>query len=405
MSTPSTTTAYTNDSIISTTLTSLGTDTMKIKLDQPDHVILSFNDNPTVLSGVANPINTSDATNKEYVDNKAVTERIYTNGQISAAFNEPIVQFGESTIVDFTNTSPNAVTIEGGLDVRSRIYTGKLIVQQGIGSDDIESIELASSLSDAYLKFGNYKGYVTLKHSDSIPDTIVLSHTDNASVQHPVFIDNVAEPIVDSHAANKQYVDKVSTELVAVRNEFITSLTTVEQSQANYTNNAIAGVELRNQLYVDNKFNNNVTFNSTTDSVSPVTGSVIIAGGLGVAKNIFAGGSVSALQFTATSDATLKTDITEVGNASLVARQARIVNFNWTENPTRSEGSFHSTGVIAQEFQQLVPHAVRINSTTGLLGVDYNIVASIALAAVKDALTRCDELEARCAYLEAKLSN
>lgn len=96
-------------------------------------------------------------------------------------------------------------------------------------------------------------------------------------------------------------------------------------------------------------------------------------------------GTLSATVFSALSDENLKTNIIHIENAQEVVNQLDGVTFDW------NDGSGSSYGLIAQEVEKILPHAV----TTGpeYKTVNYSAVIPFLIETIKDLNRRITELE------------
>lgn len=95
-------------------------------------------------------------------------------------------------------------------------------------------------------------------------------------------------------------------------------------------------------------------------------------------------GALTATDFNATSDERKKTDI-QTASGSIVNR-LRGVEFKWVENDKQS------AGVIAQEVETVIPHAVNTDED-GFKSVNYNSLVAYLIEALKDQQKQIDELK------------
>ena len=129
-------------------------------------------------------------------------------------------------------------------------------------------------------------------------------------------------------------------------------------------------------------------FNNVTQSTSATSGAVIIDGGVGIAKDVFCAGDITAVAFNATSDALLKQDIQDIQNplALLDSIDAVQYRFNFIEN------DHLRYGVLAQDLQANgLGHMVSENNSG--LAVDYNNLVGLLIGAVKDLKHEVDVLK------------
>jgi hypothetical protein len=88
-------------------------------------------------------------------------------------------------------------------------------------------------------------------------------------------------------------------------------------------------------------------------------------------------GTCSGVDFVASSDRRLKTDIATISNALDIVKGMRGVYF------TRIGQSNRSTGVIAQEVEEILPEVVHTGDD-GIKSVSYGNVVGLLIEAVKE---------------------
>jgi hypothetical protein len=101
----------------------------------------------------------------------------------------------------------------------------------------------------------------------------------------------------------------------------------------------------------------------------------------------FSANIITAVDFNATSDETMKTNITTITSSLEKLDAIRGVNFNW-KNDDR-----YAMGVIAQEVEAVIPEVVR-QDEEGLRSVNYGALVGLLIEAVKDLKNEVDELKA-----------
>lgn len=106
---------------------------------------------------------------------------------------------------------------------------------------------------------------------------------------------------------------------------------------------------------------------------------ILNVGDISASGNIVAAGDV-----TAFSDERLKEDIKPIENALEKVLKLTGYTFKMTTNDTQS------TGVIAQEVQQILPEAVRQNEE--YLSVAYGNMVGLLIEAIKEQQKQIDEL-------------
>jgi hypothetical protein len=82
--------------------------------------------------------------------------------------------------------------------------------------------------------------------------------------------------------------------------------------------------------------------------------------------------------FACSSDARLKTNISDIGNGLDVVNQLRAVNFNWNSDPNGKS----QVGFLAQDLQNIIPSAVSTDSN-GYLVANYSMITPYLVGAVQ----------------------
>lgn len=106
--------------------------------------------------------------------------------------------------------------------------------------------------------------------------------------------------------------------------------------------------------------------------------------------------SVSALDVTTTSDATLKQNIQVIQNALQKLESVRGVSFQWKAT------NQNSYGVIAQEVEKIFPDAI-IQNVKGYKSVNYNSMIALLIESVKDVQHQQTILHSKLESIEAQL--
>jgi len=88
-------------------------------------------------------------------------------------------------------------------------------------------------------------------------------------------------------------------------------------------------------------------------------------------------GTLNATTFNSLSDASVKTNINEIGNGLDVINAIAGVEFDWRDNGDRS------AGVVAQELEKVLPHLVS-TSDEGMKSVNYAGLTAYLLSAIKE---------------------
>ena len=148
-----------------------------------------------------------------------------------------------------------------------------------------------------------------------------------------------------------------------------------------------------------------VTYDNTTGQIS--IGQAVGSGnsptfsGLTIYGAITATGDITAFY---TSDARLKTNVTNITSAASKVSQLNGVTFNWNNAAVELGKSANVTeaGVIAQEVQQVLPEAVT-ERDNGYLAVHYEKLVPLLIEAIKEQQSTIDQLSSDMAALKAKL--
>jgi len=128
--------------------------------------------------------------------------------------------------------------------------------------------------------------------------------------------------------------------------------------------------------------------NSPTISVTDITARNVNASGIVTAANIFTAGIVTALDFNATSDRNLKTNIEVINDPLEKIVQINGVSFNWKET------NQSSAGVIAQEVEQIMPEIIHDNEK-GYKTLNYNGLIGLLIESVKELKSEIEDLKSK----------
>lgn len=96
-------------------------------------------------------------------------------------------------------------------------------------------------------------------------------------------------------------------------------------------------------------------------------------------------GTLSSVIFNSLSDATRKTDIKSIIDATNIICQIEGVEFNWLENGHKS------SGVIAQQLENILPHL--ISESNDVKSVNYSGLIAYLIQSIKELNKRIDALE------------
>jgi len=146
-----------------------------------------------------------------------------------------------------------------------------------------------------------------------------------------------------------------------------------------------SAVDINNNLTVGGV----VDITDTTDSSDATgdTGALRCEGGASIAKKLFVGSAITGSNdVIAFSDIKLKDNIQTLDGKKVL--DMRGVSF------TRKDTGKESSGVIAQEIQEVAPELV--HDTNGTLGVAYGNLVGYLIEAIKDQQKQIDELRQNC---------
>ena len=130
-----------------------------------------------------------------------------------------------------------------------------------------------------------------------------------------------------------------------------------------------------------------LTVQSTTDSTSKDTGAVIIEGGVGIEKNVYVGGDITAFD---TSDVTLKENITPISNAVDKVLSISGNTFRWNDKSIYN--GEEGTGIIAQEIEALGLPGVTTIRENGTKAVRYDRLVPLLIEAIKELNSKIESL-------------
>lgn len=127
----------------------------------------------------------------------------------------------------------------------------------------------------------------------------------------------------------------------------------------------------------------------------------------GVAGEIRATDNVTAYYF---SDVSVKTNIKDIPEALIKVTHISGKTFDWTDEYIQERGGEDGYfvqksdfGVIAQDVQSVFPTAVRVKPN-GKLAVDYEKLAALAFAAIRELNLEMQDLKAKMQDLESKIN-
>ena len=135
-------------------------------------------------------------------------------------------------------------------------------------------------------------------------------------------------------------------------------------------------------------FDNKVVLSNGTASSSKTVGAVVVTGGVGISGALNVGGDITAF---ASSDATLKENITPISNAVDKVRSISGNTFTWNEKSVYN--GEEGTGIIAQEIEALGLPGVTETRENGTKAVRYDRLVTLLIEAIKELDTKVKSLE------------
>ena len=140
------------------------------------------------------------------------------------------------------------------------------------------------------------------------------------------------------------------------------------------------------ELSTPNGASVNVTAN--TASTNKTTGAIVVTGGVGISGALHVGGDITAF---ASSDVTLKENITPISNAVDKVRSISGNTFTWNEKSVYN--GEEGTGIIAQEIEALGLPGVTETRQDGVKAVRYDRLVPLLIEAIKELSNKVKSLE------------
>lgn len=140
------------------------------------------------------------------------------------------------------------------------------------------------------------------------------------------------------------------------------------------------------------RINSNQDVNDLTIS-NNTSGSYVDKLTIATNGDVTATGDMNAVDFNATSDATLKENIRPLDDVLSLIENINTYKFNWIE----SKGGKESVGVLAQELEDILPSAVNTKKDNDQehMTVNYNQITSVLIQAVKELSNKVKELSVK----------
>ena len=141
-------------------------------------------------------------------------------------------------------------------------------------------------------------------------------------------------------------------------------------------------------------FDNKVVLTNSTASSSKTVGAVVITGGVGISGATNIGGALNVdgdITAFASSDVSLKENITPISNAVDKVRSISGNTFTWNEKSVYN--GEEGTGIIAQEIEALELPGVTETRQDGTKAVRYDRIVPLLIEAIKELDGKIKSLE------------
>ena len=232
-------------------------------------------------------------------------------------------------------------------------------------------------IGSAGITFNGTSGTTTLQASATASGTLTL-------------------PAATDTLVGKNTSDTLTNKSIAAGSNTITGLTNSNLSgsagisNANLANSTISGVSLGSNLnaltFTDYLISGGTYTGATARTVS-VAGTSINTGNTLVARDAsgdFTAGSITATQYTSTSDISLKKNVSTIENALEKVLSLRGVEYD------RIESGEHQIGVIAQEVEKIIPEVVYGDE---IKSVAYANIVALLIEAIKEQQKEINKLK------------
>ena len=295
---------------------------------------------------------------------------------------------------DANDTATGNITFEGTVDVDSQFNAGANIVPQADNTGEVGTSAL--TFNDG--RFTNFtvdsQLYANTITADTMSINAILSLDDNDELRFGTGNDF----IIEDNGTDTLFKSTRHGGEVYFQNE---------NASGTNQNTLILGTDTGNTsaTYVELRYNNVeriktttngsdmagiVNFNGTTQSTNKTTGTVIIDGGVGIAKTLNVGEDVVAY---ASSDERYKDNVTPIENPNEKLKQIGGYTFDWNDNHEVFKGQ-HDVGVIAQEIEKVLPEIVETRES-GYKAVKYEKIVALLIESNKELLKRIEDLESK----------
>jgi len=304
------------------------------------------------------------------IGTSVIPQKLTVLGNVSAGQFISTVTSGTAPLVvlsDTQVTNLNASFLRGKLPPTGDIVgttDTQTLTNKTLTSPTINTAIIGS----AGITFNGTSGTTTLKASASASGTLTL-------------------PAATDTLVGRATSDTLTNKSIAAGSNTITGLTNTNLSgsagisNANLANSTISGVSLGSNLnvltFTDYLISGGTYTGATARTVS-VAGTSINTGNTLVARDPsgdFTAGSITATQYTSTSDISLKKNVSTIENALEKVLSLRGVEYD------RVESGEHQIGVIAQEVEKIIPEVVYGNE---IKSVAYANIVALLIEAIKE---------------------
>ena len=295
---------------------------------------------------------------------------------------------------DANDTATGNITFEGTVDVDSQFNAGANIVPQ---TDNIGEVGTAA-LTFNNGRFTNFTVDSTLDANIITADTMSISAHLSLDDNDEIRLGSGDDFVIEDDGTNTLFKSTRHGGEVYFQNE---------NASGTNQNTLILGTDTSytDRTYVELRYNNVerirttvdgsrlagvVNFDGTTQSTAKTNGTVIIDGGVGIAKTLNVGEDVVAY---ASSDERYKDLITPIENPNEKIKLLSGNTFVWNDKHEVFKGK-KDIGVIAQEVEKVLPEIVETRDN-GYKAVKYEKIVALLIESNKELIKRVEELESK----------
>ena len=144
-----------------------------------------------------------------------------------------------------------------------------------------------------------------------------------------------------------------------------------------------------------------ISISNTSNATSTTSGGALtVAGGIGVLKDVFVGGTV-----TSSSDMRLKRDLRPLGSILDKINEIHPLKYKVNNYETNSEGDNNDyIGFIAQDFEAYFPELLKKNSIDAYYSLAYDRITALNMACIKELHSENTKLKDKISKLEINIS-